>query len=322
MLFDCASRNLKTACAPAGVLVVVADGTRCRLLVPDMLGERGDLAQLVVGEEIRAVRLAEVEGDLQRVIGIDRGAQDVVGVLAGRVAGPVLLVGSHEVLPELDVTRGDLCAVRPLPAFQGDRHRLAVRGIHGWIREAEAVVQQHLPVLTEPVQRAVHEELELAQVRDAEILQARERQDVVRLRSRAFSERRSRLRDLRTRRSVAGAPARGNDEHRTEFRATRRHFSVAMRVSTSYTPPQRVRTVHPHADDTERPSTSIRSCRKFIPTGDELLRAKAQNGIAPFARSGHCGRDCAAGACSDDARSSDGAGRCAVRQSLKNHPRG
>ncbi len=216
MLFDCASRNLKTACAPAGVLVVVADGTRCRLLVPDMLGERGDLAQLVVGEEIRAVRLAEVEGDLQRVIGIDRGAQDVVGVLAGRVAGPVLLVGSHEVLPELDVTRGDLCAVRPLPAFQGDRHRLAVRGIHGWIREAEAVVQQHLPVLTEPVQRAVHEELELAQVRDAEILQARERQDVVRLRSRAFSERRSRLRDLRTRRSVAGAPARGNDEHRTE----------------------------------------------------------------------------------------------------------
>ena len=150
-------------------LVVVTDRARRRFLVPDVLGERGDLAQLVVGEEVRAVRLAEVEGDLQRVGGADRRAEDVVGVLAGRVAGPVVLVGGDQVLPELDVTRGDLGPVRPLPALEGDGHRLAVRGIDGRIGEAQAAVQLDLAVVAEPVQRPVHEELELAEVRDAEV---------------------------------------------------------------------------------------------------------------------------------------------------------
>jgi hypothetical protein len=46
------------------------------------------------------------------------------------------------------------------------------------------------------------------------------------------------------------------------------------------------RTVHPHEDDTERPCSPIRWLSKFIPTGDELLRAKAQNGLTSFVESG------------------------------------
>ncbi len=205
--------ELEDRLRPGRGRVVITDRAGRRLLVPDVLGERGDLAELVVGEEVRAVRLAEVEGDLQLVGRADRRAQDVVGVLAGRVSGPVVLVGGDEVLPELDVTRGDLSAVRPLPALQRDGDRLAVRGVHGRIGEAQAVVQRHRAVLTEPVQRPVHEELKLGEVRDAEILEARQREDVVRLGSWSLCEGRGRLRDLWTG-AAARATARRNDEHR------------------------------------------------------------------------------------------------------------
>src|SRR4029077_2594691 len=42
-------------------------------------------------------------------------------------------------------------------------------------------VELHRAIAAEPVQRPVHKELELAQVRDAEVAAGREREDVVRL---------------------------------------------------------------------------------------------------------------------------------------------
>ncbi len=219
-------------------LVVITDRTSGRFLVPDVLGERRDLAQLVVREEVRAVGLAEIERDLQRVGRVDRRAEDVVRVLTRGVARPVVLVRGDHVLPELDVTRGDLRPVRPLPALEGDGDRLAVRGIHGRIGEAQAGVQLDLAVVAEPVQRPVHEVLELTEVGNAEVLEAREREDVVRLGTRTLSERRRGLGDSRACGAGARAPARREDDgpqadesgHRFGPPAPKRH--VCLLVTT------------------------------------------------------------------------------------------
>jgi hypothetical protein len=87
-------------------------------------------------------------------------------------------------------------------------HRLAVRGIHGRIGEAEAGVQLHLPVIAEPVERPVHQVLELAQVGDAEILQRRERKDVVRLGSRKLGKGSRGFLDRRAGGGTAAGPRR------------------------------------------------------------------------------------------------------------------
>src|ERR1700680_1997040 len=59
--------------------VEVANRPVDRLLVPQMLWQGRDLAELVVGEEVRSVGSAEIEGDRGRAV--DGGADDVVGVL-------------------------------------------------------------------------------------------------------------------------------------------------------------------------------------------------------------------------------------------------
>src|ERR1700722_9933628 len=91
-----------------------------------------------------------------------------------------------------------------------------------------------------------------------------------------------------------------------------------MRVSTSYASPQRVERFHPHAHDTDRLSTSIRSPAKFTPMGDELLRAKVQNGITPFAKSGIAQGVATATPDATPLRDHAGVARCAITQSLKN----
>ena len=162
-----------------GVAVVVADSLAVRGLVPDMLRKRRDLAQLVKGEEERAICLVQREDDCLRVG--ERHGRHVVRKLARRVCGPVGDVGLQQVHPELDVAGRDRLAVGPLPALELHGHGLAAICVNGVAGQAQARVELHLAVLTEPVQRPVHEELELAQVGDAEEPARGEREDVVRL---------------------------------------------------------------------------------------------------------------------------------------------
>ena len=69
--------------------------------------------------------------------------------------------------------------VRPLPWLQLDRDHLAVAAVDRVLGKAQARVQLHLAVVAEPVQRPVHEELELAEVGHAEVAARGQREDVV-----------------------------------------------------------------------------------------------------------------------------------------------
>ena len=109
---------------------------------------------------------------------VDSGAGDVVGVLAGRVRRPNGLVGGDQVLPELDVTGGHRLAVRPDVVLQRDGHRGAVGRVLRRVGQAETVVEVHLAVLAEPVERPVQKVLKLGSVHHAEVLQGHQRKDV------------------------------------------------------------------------------------------------------------------------------------------------
>ena len=81
--------------------VEVAHRPRVRGLVPDVLGHRRDLAQLVVREEVGAVLLVERE---DHRLGVRIGsAHDVVREAARSIGRPVVLVGLDHVDPELHI---------------------------------------------------------------------------------------------------------------------------------------------------------------------------------------------------------------------------
>ena len=140
--------------------------------------EGRDLAELVVGEPVRAV--AGVEGEHDRVGALGGDVGDVAGELArpGREARPGGGVGLEHVHPEQHVTRCDGDAVAPLVGLEVDRDGTAVVGVHGLGRERDARVQVRGAPDAEPVERAEHH-VDQLEVRHGEVRPAHHREDVV-----------------------------------------------------------------------------------------------------------------------------------------------
>src|SRR5579862_2425151 len=92
---------------PGGGGVVIADGRRCRGLVPGFLWDGHDLAELVVEHPEVTVSLIEGDAELVRAGCREAHAGDVVRNAPGAVSQVLALLGLQEVEPELDVAIGD-----------------------------------------------------------------------------------------------------------------------------------------------------------------------------------------------------------------------
>ena len=162
----------------SGGLVRVTDRSIGARLVPRVLGQRCDETQLVREHPVGVVRLVEREGEMSVVD--DRQLRPVVRRLALVVVAPVRLVRRHEVVPELDVARGDGLAVAPGPLGECDRRLGAGRVESDVTRDARILVPCDITGRTVVCDEGLPEGCRDRPVVGVELARSAHRQDPVR----------------------------------------------------------------------------------------------------------------------------------------------
>ncbi len=122
------------------------------------------MRKFIVGKPGWVVALVQIEDDGLRVWSSHR--DNVVRECTRNVSSPVGLIRLEHIHPEHYVTGRQLLAIGPLVVLQCYRDGLVVIGIYRWISQAQSVVDENIGPVTEEVEGAVHQELELRKVGD------------------------------------------------------------------------------------------------------------------------------------------------------------